>query len=184
LPLGDRAIAYPGKAGLIGSLRFSSLRDGLEDFEYLRVLEDRLQSIKNQVGQDASWLNPRQRPLELCRRVVWSFHEYTRDPQLMLSTRRAIAREIEALQHGPLLVLQSSPPEGTVVPAGPRMIILRGLATPGAKVVVNGDPVHNLRPSGYFSHFQFLPDNQPTVTVTVEQGGRRRTTQRSFILTD
>lgn len=34
LPLGDRAIAYPGTDKLLGSLRFSAMRDGLQDFEY------------------------------------------------------------------------------------------------------------------------------------------------------
>ncbi len=184
LPLGDRAIAYPGHVGLIGSLRFSSLRDGLQDFEYLWVLEDRLRAIKNQFGEDAFWLDPRQRPLELCRQVVWSFHDYTRDPEEMLATRRAVAGEIEALQSEPLAVVQSSPPEGTVVPAGPRMVILRGLATPGAIVHVNGDPVHKMRPSGCFTHFQFLSESQPTITVRVEREGKTRTMKRTFILTD
>ena len=42
LPLGDRAIVYPGENGILGSLRFSAQRDGLQDYEYLRTLEDRL----------------------------------------------------------------------------------------------------------------------------------------------
>ncbi|HOY60690.1 MAG TPA: DUF6067 family protein, partial [Verrucomicrobiota bacterium] len=83
LPLGDRAMVYPGKEGLVGSLRFSAQRDGLEDYEYLRVLEDRLREIKRHIGRDAFWLAPRQRPLELCRRVIWSCHDYTRDPHVM-----------------------------------------------------------------------------------------------------
>lgn len=53
LPLGVRAIMYPGKAGLLGWLRFSAQRDGLQDFEYLRVLEDRFCEIKEQAGTDA-----------------------------------------------------------------------------------------------------------------------------------
>ncbi|NLX55006.1 MAG: DUF4091 domain-containing protein [Planctomycetaceae bacterium] len=32
LPIGDRAIAYPGQQGLLGSLRFTAQRDGLRDF--------------------------------------------------------------------------------------------------------------------------------------------------------
>ena len=86
LPLGDRAIIYPGEHGLIGSLRFSTQRDGLQDYEYLWTLEDRLRTIKEQVGQDAFWLDPRQRSLEFCRRVIWSFHDYTRDPHVLLET--------------------------------------------------------------------------------------------------
>ncbi len=184
LPLGDRAIVYPGKDGLLGSLRFSAQRDGIQDFEYLRVLEERLRQVKEQIGEDAHWLDPRQRPLELCRRVIWSFHDYTRDPRRMLETRQVIAGEIEALQTEPRLVVQTSPPEGTVVPAGPRAVNLRGLAPPGAKVTVNGQVVANARPSGYFCQAVFLGDNQPTITVAIEHNGRETSTTRTFQLAD
>ena len=184
LPLGDRAIAYPGREGLLGSLRFSALRDGLQDFEYLWVLEDRLEQLKRRVGKDAFWLDPRQRPLELCRRVVWSFHDYTRDPRVMLETRRAIAEEIEALHAEPVLYVQTSSLEGAVIPAGPRHLSIRGLATPGAEVTVNGKPVKNVRPSGYFSQVHFMPDDKPTVTIVAKQNGKEQTGTRTFKLTD
>ena len=184
LPLGDRAIAYPGRTGLLGSLRFSAQRDGIEDFEYLWVLEERLREIKDRVGEDAFWLEPRQRPLELCRRVIWSFHDYTRDSKVLFETRQAIAEEIEQLKTGTLLVVQTSPPEGTLVPAGPRHVEIRGLVTPGASVAVNGTPVRSIRPSGYFRHVRFLADDQPSITISAEHEGRTRTTQRTFELGD
>jgi hypothetical protein len=102
----------------------------------------------------------------------------------MLDTRELIAREIETLQTEPLLVVQTSPPEGTVVPAGPRNIGIRGLVPPGAKVTINGKPVQNVRPSGYFLQAYFMPDSKPTITITVEHKGKRRSTQRTFKLTD
>jgi len=184
LPLGDRAIVYPGQQGLLGSLRFSAQRDGLQDFEYLWTLEDRLRTIKEQVGPDAFWLDPRQRSLELCRRVIWSFHDYTRDPHLLFETRRAVAEEIEALHRAPLLVVQTSPPEGTPIPAGPRMVNVRGIVNPGAKVMLNGQPVPNVRPSGYFSHFWFPPDDNPQLTITVDHAGAQRSVTRVFQLVD
>jgi hypothetical protein len=184
LPLGDRAIAYPGRNCLLGSLRFSAMRDGLQDFEYLWVLEQELRAIKQRTGKEAFWLDPRQRPLELCRRVVWSFHDHSRDPRMLLDTRRAIAEEIEALRTGPLLIVQTSPPEGTVVPAGPRLINVRGLVPPGAKVTVNGSEVKNVRPGGYFLLAHFMADGHPTITVQVDHDGRKRVTQRAFRLSD
>lgn len=184
LPLGDRAIAYPGTNGLLGSLRFSAMRDGLQDCEYLWVLENEMSRVKQKVGKEAFWLDPRQRSLELCRRVVWSFYDYTRNPELMLDTREAIAREIEQLTTEPLLVVQTSPPEGTVVPGGPRNIGVRGLVPPGAKVTLNGRPVTNVRPSGYFLQAHFMSANNPTITVTVEHNGKKRTTERVFTSTD
>ena len=184
LPLGDRAIAYPGAEGLLGSLRFSAMRDGLQDYEYLWVLENELSKIKQSRGKEAFWLDPRQRPLELCRRVVWSFYDYARNPQVMFDTRDAIAREIERLATEPLLVVQTAPPEGTVVPAGPRNIGVRGLVPPGAKVTLNGKPVENVRPSGYFLQAYFMPANDPTITITVEHNGKKHTVERVFELGD
>jgi hypothetical protein len=184
LPLGDRAIVYPGKQGLLGSLRFSAQRDGIQDYEYLRVLEERLRQIKAQAGESAFWLDPRQRPLELCRRVIWSFHDHTRDARRLLETRQAIAEEIEAMQTEPLLVVQTSPPEGTVVPAGPRAVNVRGLALPGAKVFLNHQVVKHTRPNGYFCEAVFLADNQPTIAVSIEHRGQKRSTVRTFQLAD
>jgi hypothetical protein len=182
LPPGDPAIAYPGKDGLVGSLRFSAQRDGLQDYEYLWTLQDKLRRIKDNAGENALWLEPRQRPLELCRRVIWSFHDYTRDPGTLLQTRVAIAEEIEALETKPMLVVQTSPPEGTAIPAGPRHIIIRGLTCPGAKVTVNRNAV-NVNPDGYFSAYWFLSDNQSTITVTATSGTKQRTAIRKFLPT-
>ena len=182
LPLGDRAIAYPGTDKLLGSLRFSAMRDGLQDYEYLWVLERKLSIIKQKIGREASWLNPRQRPLEFCRRVVSSFYEYTRDSGIMLNTRQAIAREIEELSTEPVLIVQTSPPEGTFVPAGPRNIGVRGLVQPGATVTINGRPAGNVRASGYFLQAHFMSSDNPTIEVTVEYKGRKRTTKRTFNL--
>jgi hypothetical protein len=184
LPLGDRAVVYPGKQGLIGSLRLSTQRDGIQDYEYMRVLEERLRQIKGQIGQDGFWIDPRQRPLELCRRVIWSCHDHTRDRGVLLDTRRAIAEEVEALQSEPRLVVQTSPPEGTVVPAGPRAVNLRGWAPPGARILLNGQPVNHARPSGYFCQAVFLGDSQPQVVVTVEHNGQKRSATRTFKLAD
>ncbi len=118
-------MVYPGKSGFLGSLRLSAMRDGLQDYEYLWTLEDRMRAVKARLGEEACWLDPRQRSLELCRRGVQSCYEHTRDPQVLYATRAALADEIEALDSSPLLIVQTSPPEGSVVPAGPIMINVR-----------------------------------------------------------
>ncbi len=182
LPPGDSAVAYPGRDGWLGSLRLSAMRDGLQDYEYLWTLEDRLRDLKKRVGDDASWLDPRQRSLELCRRVVQSFYDHTRDPDVLLDTRRAIADEIEALSASPLLYVQTSPPEGTATPAGPIMINVHGIASSGAKVTINGRPVipDNITQSGCFVDAVFIDAAKPEVVVTAETDGVARTVTRSF----
>jgi hypothetical protein len=186
LPLGDRAVAYPGANGFLGSLRFSAQRDGLQDFEYLWVLEQRLGELKARIGDDAHWLDPAQRPMELCRRVVDSFTEYTRDNAVLADTRRVIAGEIEALGRDRFLVVQTTPREGFPVPvAAPTNTIIRGIAPPGAEVRINGEPVANVKPSGVFSAYVFgVGEAIQEISVTASTGDWEQTVTRSFPKTE
>ena len=178
-PLGDYAIMYPGKDGPVGSIRWSTQRDGLQDYEYLRLFEDKLRQLKERYGDDAWWLDPRQRPLELCRRVVQSFHDFTRDPNVMLDARETLAQEIEALSAKPLLFVQTSPPEGSDVPGAPRMVNVYGVTDPGAKVFVNGSELSTVSPSGAFYTPHWV-DEGPEVTISAEKDGKRAEVVRRF----
>lgn len=186
LPPGDSAVAYPGRDGWLGSLRMSAMRDGLQDYEYLWTLEDRLRDLKKRLGDEASWLDPRQRPLELCRRVVQSFYEHTRDPDVLLDTRLAIADEIEALGRSPMLYVQTSPPEGTITPVGPIMINVHGVATPGTKITINDQPViaDNVSKSGCFVGAVFIDAARPEVVVTAECNGVKLAARRKFVVVE
>ncbi|MBN1902970.1 DUF4091 domain-containing protein [Candidatus Sumerlaeota bacterium] len=184
LPPGDCAIAYPGKTGLIGSLRFSAQRDGIQDYEYLRLLEDGMRKVKAHYGDSALWLDPKQRPLELCRRIVQSFYEHTRNPIILLETRKEIAGEIEALEKEPLLIVQTSPPEETFIPAGPRHLTVRGLVTLGATVTINGQPVGDVRESGYFTQVLFLENNQERIHIEAKLNGKKSLVKRRFPVND
>ncbi len=127
---------------------------------------------------------------------MWSFYEYTRDNNKMLETRKTIAREIEALKSQPMLFVQTTPEEGTAIPFGPRHLIIRGLTTPGAKVSINGEPVKSMEPTGYFFERYFMAggffpdkgraikDTNPTITITAEFNGKKRTVERTFKLLD
>jgi Domain of unknown function (DUF4091) len=182
LPLGDRAVMYPGRDGPVGSLRWSALRDGLQDYEYLWVLENRLSALEKRVGAGADWLEPRQRPLELCRRVVTSFYDHTRRPDVLLAARHDIAAEIEALGRAPLLYVQTEPPEGTAVPAGLRLINVRGVVDPGATVKIDGRLTPEVQPDGTFLAACFL--SGPTITVEATKSGATRKVTRTFRLVD
>lgn len=186
LPPGDGQVAYPGKSGFLGSLRLSAMRDGLQDYEYLWTLEQKLRKLKSRLGSDGKWIEPRQRPLELCRRVVQSFYDRTRDPEALLRTREAIADEIESLDARPLLYVQTSPPEGTVTPAGPTMINVRGVVTPGAAVSINGQPVvpGNISPKGYFIGEVFIEAGKAEVVVEATLDGSVRQCKRTFMMPD
>ncbi len=182
-PLGDHAIMYPGEDGPIGSLRWSAMRDGLQDYEYLWVLEQRLADLKRRLGDEGWWLDPRQRPEELCRRVVQSFYRYDPDPEALLNARSLIAEQIEALDAEPLLFVQTSPPEHTEIPAGPRLMNIYGAASPGAVISVNGEERLTVDDSGTFEMPHFI-GGDGTVRVTATLDGRQAHADRAFVLTE
>ena len=81
---GDGSLLYPGKKagidGPVSSIRLEVIRDALEDYKYLWLLEQK-------VGRDAV--------TESVRELARSWTEYTRDADLFESVRRDIARRIE-----------------------------------------------------------------------------------------
>lgn len=78
LPPGDSHITYPGKYGPLSSIRFEAMRDGLEDYELLKLLE-----------KD----NPK-KAKQIADSVITTLTDYTTDPTRF---RAARMRLIEAL---------------------------------------------------------------------------------------
>ena len=70
-PPGDSHIVYKGKNGPLSSIRLEALRDGLEDFELLKLLEKS---------------NPTRAKL-ICDSLITSFTSYTRDPAAFRAAR-------------------------------------------------------------------------------------------------
>ena len=78
LPAGDTHIVYPGKDGPWPSVRFEAVRAGLEDADLLTMLKAR----------DAAKADA------LIRRLVRGFGDYTADPRLYRTVRRALLEEL------------------------------------------------------------------------------------------
>ncbi len=183
LPPGDNAIVYPGENGPVSSIRWEAFRDGLEDFEYLWVLEKRMTELKEDLGSVAAFLDPHQRVEEFVRRLAPDAIHYSRDPRTLSNVRRDIATEIDVLNDSPLLLVQTSPPEGTELAVGPATVIVRGITDPAAIVTVNG---REIEPDsrGYFAaHLLLSPENRD-IRIIAESSGSRRIIKRSFVVID
>ena len=74
LPPGDAFIVYPGKDGPLNSIRFETLRLGVQDYELLRMLE-KIDSKKAR---------------SLAETLVRSLTEYEKDPSKFYEVRRTI----------------------------------------------------------------------------------------------
>jgi hypothetical protein len=81
---GDGSLLYPGKKvgidGPVSSIRLECIRDGIEDYSYLWLLEQK-------AGRDAV--------LPYVRKLTTEWKDFTRDPALFKAVREEIAAQIE-----------------------------------------------------------------------------------------
>lgn len=123
---GDNWIVYPGKDAPRSSLRYEAMREGIEDYEYLCLLEEAAAQVAKRLN--LTDFAPKEWAKNYTRLVAPGFADYTRDPERLYRVRDAVARAIEALQHKtlPMLAWCSSR-------AGEQMVI-QGVTLPGARV--------------------------------------------------
>jgi hypothetical protein len=174
LPPGDTHVLYPGSHGPLSSIRWEIQRESIEDFEYLELLTAKTAALKQRLGKLAEWLDPRRRAEELARRVVPSLKACEKEPTRILSVRRAVADEIMALDKSPLLLVQTEPPDGSVVAEGPIAIEVHGLTEPGATVRINDQAV-KVSADG-----TFIFRAGSNIRIEVEHNGKKKTVVRNF----
>jgi len=79
LPPGDNAIVYPGPDGPLSSIRFEAMRDGIEDYQLLRILEAK---------------RGRAKALEICDSILREITDYEHDPEALLNARERVVAAI------------------------------------------------------------------------------------------
>ena len=92
-PDGDGLLILPGPTGPLSTLQFENIRDGLEDYEYYWVLQDRVERVRKagvDAEEDAALLTV---PTDL----LTSLFEYSEDPARLRAERRRIAEAIVRL---------------------------------------------------------------------------------------
>lgn len=77
-PAGDMFIVYPGKGKVHSSIRFEAMRDGIADYELLKLLESK---------------NPG-RAMDIAKSVVKDFDVYDTDTGFFRETRRTLLKEL------------------------------------------------------------------------------------------
>jgi hypothetical protein len=138
---GDGWHVYPKKDGLLNSLRWEQMRNGIQDYELLRLLEDRLRQMQRGWSPRVSALmDPTRRSVEIATGVVRSTADYSNDPNVLYTARRQLIQEILDLDRPPRLVVQTNPLEHSRV-ARNAAIDVHGWAEPGARITINGTEV-------------------------------------------
>ena len=95
---GDGQLIYPGPDGKpLSSIRFDMIRDGIEDYEYLYILNDLVSSAEKNPKADRALVAKARKLLSIPDSIVASPCDYTLDPNLLTNTRKEVAEMIERL---------------------------------------------------------------------------------------
>ena len=138
---GDGWHVYPKKDGLLNSVRWEQMRNGLQDYECLWLLENKISEMRATLAaRVAALIDPRQRGVEIASQVITDYHDHTRNPEVLYQARRQAIEEALALEQSPRVVFQTSPLEHSPVGKG-CAIDLHGWAEPGTLLRANGQSV-------------------------------------------
>jgi hypothetical protein len=88
---------YPGAQGPVPSIRLEVLRDGIEDHDYLSLLDELVARARARGLRDGVLLDEAEALARVPPEVVRSPREFTRDAATLLSRREAVAGMIERL---------------------------------------------------------------------------------------
>lgn len=93
---GDGSWICPGKDGPLTTLRFENFRDGLEDYEYYRLLEKAIAAGRKR-GVSEAQLKSAEALLTVPEEIVKALNNFTRDARFLERHRLRIAEAIEDL---------------------------------------------------------------------------------------
>jgi len=174
---GDGWHVYPKKDGLLCSLRWEQMRNGIQDYEYFWMLEDKIRKLKAKPGERLSIIDPSRRGVEIASRVVKTMSDCSKDPQSLYAAKRRIIDELLDFDRSPRVLVQTNPPEYRTV-GNDCAIDLYGWAEPGTKVIVHGRELP-LSEDGLFMENVRLSRNN-TIVVEAENKSGKKTIIRQF----
>jgi hypothetical protein len=177
---GDGWHVYPKRDGLLNSLRWEQMRNGIQDYECLWLLENKLSQLRGQLSpRAAALIEPSRRGVEIATRVVRGFADFARDPAVLYAARRQAIEETVGLDQPPRVILQTNPLEHSTV-ANDCALDVHGWAAPGTRIRINGREIP-VEGDGLFL-IEMAPSREGTITLEAEGQQGRKTLVRQFRL--
>ena len=174
---GDGWQVYPKKDGLLCSLRWEQMRNGLQDYEYLWMLEDKISRMKAGLSERLSMIDPSRRGIEIASQVVRSMDTYTKDPNELYAAKKQIIDDLLDLDRTPRVIVQTNPTEHTAVGNG-CAIDLYGWAEPGTRIIVGGTEIPVAADGLFMENVRLSRDNK--IVVEAEHDKGKKMIVRSF----
>jgi hypothetical protein len=175
---GDGWHVYPTKGGLLDSLRWEQMRNGIQDYEYFRLLEEKVRQMKKGMSQRvAALVHPSQRGVEIAASVVRTMDDYSNDPNVLYAAKRQVIDEILRLDQSPRMIVQTNPMEHSRVADG-ASIDVHGWVEPGTRIAVNGTDVP-VADDGLFLENVSLSSRR-TLTIEARNQNAKKQVARQF----
>ena len=167
---GDGVLYYPGESGPLATVRLENIRDGLEDYELLKLLDDELAARFPELADS-------DRGGQHGGTVIAARFDYSTDAEELYRARNDAARELIDLQKGDALAILA-PSDDWRTEVGEYRII--GSAPEGSTVTVDGRPAN--RRSDRFSALVSLEMGRNEFEVRAEMPGGQVQTRRVLIV--
>jgi hypothetical protein len=156
------------------------MREGLEDYEYLWLLESKTKHILEKLGLSPESFPTDFRSQEICGKLVSSLVEYTTDPETFYAVRRLLAQEISEIDRSPLLLVATDPCTNTVLVTGPPVTKVYGFVEKGTEVTINGAEVMVDPEDGSFLQGVALSYADNVVRIEAILNGKKKILEREF----
>lgn len=161
--IGDGWHVYPVRDGVLNSLRWEQMRNGLQDYEYFWLLEKKVRELRDSLGSRFDWIEPKSRGKEITGRVVTTLSEHSYDPRVLYDAKREVIEELIEFDTSPRIYFQTDPPENTTI-TNRSSVAVMGWTEPGTKIVVNGKELPVSEQGLFMEQFHLYPDS-PDIKV-------------------
>lgn len=95
---GDGWVVYPGKKGPLPSMRLKCMRDGIEDYEYLWLLNNELDELMKKPRRHRDLIEETKNILSISNELIVDTNYYSKDPLKLLQYRDKVAKQILKLR--------------------------------------------------------------------------------------
>jgi hypothetical protein len=159
-------------------LRWEQMRNGIQDYEYLWMLENKIEQIRDTLGEPFStMIEPSRRPVEIATQVVQATHQYSKDPHVLYRAKKQIIEELLALEKSPKLIVQTNPLDHSTI-ANDCAVDVYGYVEPDAKITINGKDSPVLKEGLFVESARLSKDN--TIVIEAENESGKKTIVRTF----
>jgi hypothetical protein len=176
--IGDGWHVYPVKDGVVNSLRWEQMRNGIQDYEYFWMLENKIKSLRDSLGTRFSWINPKQGGKEISGNVIKGFAEHSDDPQVLYKSKMELIRELVEFNTTPKIYVQTNPVEKSTM-TNHSSVEVYGWTEPGTKIVINGQEIP-VSDEGLFLELFQMSGNENRIIVNAKKGNGVKEIVRDF----